>query len=82
MTTVSLGEHFERFIKDQIAHGRYNNASEIVREGLRLVEEREAKLNALRKTLQDAIDEGGEFSDEDIGRDLEANVARAKQQGL
>jgi putative addiction module CopG family antidote len=34
MTTVSLGEHFERFIKDQIAHGRYNNASEIVREAL------------------------------------------------
>ena len=39
--SYAVGEHFERFIKSQVQAGRYNNASEVVREGLRLVEERE-----------------------------------------
>ena len=46
-----VGEHFEGFIKKQVKAGRYNNASEVVREGLRLVEERETKLALLRTRL-------------------------------
>ncbi|MFM9941038.1 MAG: type II toxin-antitoxin system ParD family antitoxin [Hyphomicrobiaceae bacterium] len=52
--SVALGEHFERFIADQVAAGRYNNDSEVVRAGLRLLEEHELKLRELRVL----IDEG------------------------
>ncbi len=52
--SVALGEHFERFIADQVAAGRYNNDSEVVRAGLRLLEEHELKVRELRAL----IDEG------------------------
>jgi antitoxin ParD1/3/4 len=52
--SVALGDHFEKFVTDQVAHGRYNNESEVVRAGLRLLEEHELKLKELRA----AIDEG------------------------
>lgn len=57
-TSVALGEHFETFVKEQLASGRYNNASEVVRAGLRLLEDLE-KINAARlaELLKD-IDEG------------------------
>ena len=50
-TSVSLGEHFATFISQQVEAGRYNNASDVVRSGLRLLEERETKLGALRQAL-------------------------------
>ena len=50
-TSVSLGEHFATFISQQVKAGRYNNASDVVRSGLRLLEERETKLEALRQAL-------------------------------
>ena len=53
-TSVSLSDHFMVFAERQVAEGRYGSTSEVIRAGLRLLEEREAKLNA----LQDAIDEG------------------------
>ncbi len=62
---INLTEHFNEFVDQQISTGRYGNASEIVREALRLLErheqEREAKLKALRhaaKTGFDEIDQG------------------------
>jgi antitoxin ParD1/3/4 len=62
---VNLTEHFDRFIDAGISSGRFSNASEVVREGLRLLEQREqedrAKLKWLRaavKEATDAIDEG------------------------
>lgn len=58
-TSVALGAHFEAFIKEQVANGRYNNASEVVRDGLRLLEDRQqdrqAKLEALRMDLEDGL---------------------------
>jgi antitoxin ParD1/3/4 len=52
---VSLGERWEKFVEAVVKAGRYGSASEVVREGLRLVEEREAKLKALREEIDAAI---------------------------
>ena len=52
-TSVSLGDPFARFIDAQVDGGRYGSASDIVRAGLRLLEEREAKLDALRSALSE-----------------------------
>jgi len=49
--TFSLGDHFESFIEAQIAHGRYDNQSEVVRAGLRLLEDHEAKMRELRSDI-------------------------------
>ena len=57
-----IGDHFEAFIKDQIQQGRYASASEVVRDGLRALEEREQlralKLQALRAEIQRGADSG------------------------
>ncbi|MCG6120457.1 MAG: type II toxin-antitoxin system ParD family antitoxin [Blastomonas sp.] len=63
---VSIGERWESYIEALLKDGRYGSASEIVREGLRLVEEREAKLAALRETIEAAIAEGGEHTIEEV----------------
>lgn len=58
---VAINEHFERFIDAQVAAGRFNDDSEVVRAGLRLLEERELKLGELRAAIEkgdDAFAEG------------------------
>lgn len=61
-SSYTLGTHFEAFIRKMVASGRYASASEVVREGLRLMEEREdvrrARLEALRVDLQAGLDSG------------------------
>ena len=54
-SSYTLGHHFEGFIQTQISSGRYNNASEVVRDALRLMEERERKLNALDAALMRGV---------------------------
>jgi antitoxin ParD1/3/4 len=78
---VSIGDRWEAFIDAAVKNGRYASASEVVREGLRLVEEREAKLQSLRDTLNASIAMGGERSDEDLARVLDATATELKAAG-
>ena len=55
---MSLGSHFKDFIENKIHEGRYKNASEIIRTGLRLLEEEENRIKALKNTIQEGIDSG------------------------
>lgn len=64
--SYAVGDHFDQFIRAKVSEGRYNNASEVVREGLRLLEERELKLYALRKEIEEAIARGGSITDEEM----------------
>ncbi|HTJ62535.1 MAG TPA: type II toxin-antitoxin system ParD family antitoxin [Alphaproteobacteria bacterium] len=72
-TSVSLGEHFNRFIETQVAEGRFGSASDVVRAGLRLLEEHEAKLTALREALI-----AGENSGSPEPFDFDAFIARKR----
>jgi antitoxin ParD1/3/4 len=56
---MSLGEHWEVFIKNEIASGRYGTASEVVRDALRAMEERKYKLEALRTHLAQGAEQAG-----------------------
>ena len=56
--SVSLGDHFESFVEQTIAEGRYSNASEVIRAGLRLLEEEENRFNALKNAIQEGIVSG------------------------
>jgi len=62
-TSLTLGEHWEVFIKNEIASGRYGSASEVVRDALRTLEERKTKLDALRSHLAEGAAQAarGEF---------------------
>ena len=79
-TSYSIGKHFEDMIDGLIEDGRYATASEIIRDGLRLVEEREerrkAKLEALRAEIQKGIDSGPA---EDVGDMFERIKAEGRK---
>lgn len=57
-TSVALGDYFEDFVENRIAEGRYKNASEVIRAGLRLLEEEENKIVALKRAIQEGINSG------------------------
>ena len=57
-TSIALGKHFEDFVRHRIMEGRYKNASEVIRAGLRLLEAEESKLQALRLAIQEGINSG------------------------
>ena len=57
-TSISLGSHFDTFIQSKISAGRYKNASKVLRAGLRLLEEEENRITALRDAIQQGIESG------------------------
>jgi antitoxin ParD1/3/4 len=75
-TSFSLGEHFSTFIHDQVERGRYGNASDVVRAGLRLLEEREAGLAALRAAVIE-----GENSGPSTPFDFDAFITGKRKEG-
>jgi antitoxin ParD1/3/4 len=79
---VSIGERWVGFVEDIMKSGRYGSASEVVREGLRLVEEREAKLQALRETLNASIESGGRNTEDDLVRRLDEKELELAKAGF
>ena len=71
--SFSIGEHFSDFVEAQVKEGRYDSPSDVVRAGLRLLEEQEAKLAALRAALIE-----GEQSGASTPFDFEAFFARKR----
>jgi len=57
-TSISLGNYFDSFVQSRLTSGRYKNASEVIRAGLRLLEEEENKVIALKNAIQEGIDSG------------------------
>jgi len=57
-TSVALGDYFENFIRTNVERGRYNNASEVIRAGLRLLEENESRLMELKSAIRAGEESG------------------------
>ncbi|MAO23724.1 MAG: type II toxin-antitoxin system ParD family antitoxin [Phycisphaerae bacterium] len=57
-TSFILGEHFDDFVSGQVKSGRYSNAADVIRSGLRLLEEHERKVEALRRALAEGEESG------------------------
>lgn len=79
---VSIGKRWEAFVDAAVESGRYGSASEVIREGLRLVEEREAKLQALRDTLNASIERGGFVTSEELMQEMKGVYEELRQEGL
>ena len=54
--SISLGNYFDNFVQSSISEGRFKNVSEVIRAGLRLLEEEESKVIALKNAIQEGID--------------------------
>jgi len=57
-TSISLGNYFDQFVQGRISEGRFKNVSEVIRAGLRLLEEEESKVIALKNAIRKGIDSG------------------------
>jgi antitoxin ParD1/3/4 len=78
-TSYSIGKHFEAFIESLIASGRYSTASEIIRDGLRIIEEREQRREAKLEWLRAAIQEGLDSPSEEV--DIKEWIEDVKRRG-
>lgn len=67
-TSLSLGEHWEAFIKNEVSSGRYGSASEVVRDALRGLEEQKTKLDLLRAHLSEGAKQGEFIEDFNLDR--------------
>lgn len=74
-TSITLGSYFEHFIQSVLTEGRYKNASEIVRAGLRLLEQEEQKALVLRKAIEEGVNSGWA---EDFNADEHLKTLKAK----
>ena len=65
-TSLSLGKHWETFIRNEVSSGRYGSASEVIRDALRVMEERKSKIEILRTHLAQGAEQAraGEFIDD------------------
>ena len=73
-TSVTLGEHFDQFINQQLNSGRYGSASEVVRAGLRALEDQETKILNLRNMLIEGENSGvSDYSYDSLISELDKN---------
>ncbi len=83
-TSVALSHHFENFVRAQVDSGRFNNVSEVVRAGLRLLEDNEAQQNAKLKALREAIAvgiaSGTDLSEAEVFDELETTLQAMVEQ--
>jgi antitoxin ParD1/3/4 len=77
-TSISLGSYFDKFVQGRISAGRFNNASEVIRAGLRLLEDEENKIIVLREAIKEGIESGiaGNFNP-----DRHLRMMKAKKNG-
>ena len=76
-TSVSLGEHFDSFIANQIENGRYGSASEVIRAGLRILEDEERKLETLRHLIMEGKMSGVvDYNFESIMQELDDELGK------
>lgn len=79
-TSLSLGRHWEMFIRQEVESGRYDSASDVVRDALRTLEERKRRMDALRTHLADGARQSGRgeyvepFAIEDVIADADREV--------
>lgn len=79
-TSISLGDYFDSFVRNSVSKGRFKNASEVIRAGLRLLEEEESKVFALKSAIQEGID-SGIAHDFDAKKHLESLKAKKRSNG-
>lgn len=75
--SADVGPQLESYIESLVTKGRYNSKSEVIREGIRLVQEREARLAALHAAIQEGIDaanKGDVYDEEEVFAELEALI--------
>lgn len=76
-TSISLGSHFDQFIAQQIADGRYASASEVIRAGLRKLEDDDQKLKTLQSLIQEGIASGtAEYNYEGLMKELDDELGK------
>ena len=76
-TSVSLGNHFDQFIAQQVADARYGSASEVIRAGLRKLEDECQKLETLRTLIQEGIASGtAEYSYDGLMAELDDEISK------
>lgn len=79
-TSISLGNYFYQFVSSQVSAGWYKNVSEVVRAGLRLLEDEESKVIALKNAIQKGIDSGIAY-DFDPKKHLQELKAKKRNNG-
>jgi antitoxin ParD1/3/4 len=79
MASVALNDHFEEFIRKQVEKGRFNNASEVVRAGLRLLEDVEAEREEKLRKLDEAIARGLAEAEAGLGVPLDEAIESVRE---
>jgi antitoxin ParD1/3/4 len=73
---ITVGNHWESFVDSAVKTGRYGSASEVVRAALRLLEDRDEKIKALRQMLNTSIEEGGSHTGAEVMAHLKSIADR------
>lgn len=79
-TSISLGSYFDEFVQSQVSDGRYKNVSEVIRAGLRLLENEESKLKYLRNSIDEGLNSPAVF-DFDFDENLNNLKAGKRKNG-